>query len=73
MAATKPIRVIAKNTALRNLATVNIVTTQGPHTKVHSQLAGGAQLTGVHSTVMDSAGTVKGLRTICIPGYSAPS
>lgn len=73
-------RIISKATAARDGAqheTVNIVTTttgviKGQH-KEHVQLTSAQTVSGVHETLIDSAGSVKGLRTIFVSGYTAPN
>lgn len=71
---TPSVRVIAFNA--RNagvIPTVNITTTKKVEHKQAAQLTAAQAVTQTHKTVMDSGGTVAGLRTICIPGYSAPN
>lgn len=73
----KPVRIVAQSNAQRGiLKTVNIRTT-APADKHQAQEC--VQLTAAqakvhdHATFMDSGGTIAGLRTIYIAGYSAPN
>lgn len=74
----KPVRVVAANANDRNVhETVNIVTalatTDKSSVKEHLQLTAAQAMVQAHKTVMPTAATVKGLRTIYIAGYSGPS
>jgi hypothetical protein len=76
----RPTRIISKAQAGRDQnehETVNIVATKpsDPHKaiKEHVQLTAAQTKPGVHETLIDSGGTVKGLRTIYINGYTAPN
>lgn len=66
----KLVRILA-NTNNKTLPTVNIKTSGGVEAKTHAQTA--SPVKGVHPTYQDSGGTVKGLKTIIIPGYVAPA
>lgn len=66
----KTVRVIANNTALKQLKTVNVLSAPAPHAKSHLQSAGANPAA---ATYMDSGGTVKGLPTIAIAGYVGPA
>lgn len=77
---TRPsIRVIAANANDRNIhETVNVISV-APSTedkksiKEHVQLTAAQAMVQAHKTVMPTASTVKGLRTIYINGYSGPN
>lgn len=73
-------RIISKATAGNDQhqhETVNIVTSKpsDPHHAVKEcvQITAAQAKAGVHEMLIDSAGTVKGLRTIYINGYTTPS
>lgn len=74
-------RIIAKSTSNHTHETVNIVSSanlpdaQKGKVKRHQQVTGAvaAAMKGAFKTLQDSGGTVKGLRTIHIPGYSGPN
>lgn len=66
----KLVRILA-NASSKTLPTVNIKTSGGVEAKTHTQTA--APVKGVHQTFQDSGGTVKGLKTIIIPGYTGPA
>lgn len=75
--ADKSVRVAA-NTNNKQLETVNVASTQppnGPKHKKHQQVTAAQAAAKPHlfETYQDSGGTVKGLRTIHIPGYAAPN
>lgn len=74
------LRVIAfasKN--VHHLRTVNIKAsnskTLDPHNAIHEyvQLTPAQMVKGIHETVMDSGGQIKGLPTIYVNGYTAPN
>lgn len=69
--AQKLVRVIA-NANSKLFPTVNIVTADSTH-KFPTYTQTAAPVKGVHETVQDSGGSVKGLKTIVIPGYVAPA
>lgn len=77
----RPVRIMSKATAGRDQSqheTVNVVTSRGLDAKTlqlkeHVQLTAAQAVPGVHETLIDSGGTVKGLRTILVSGYSAPN
>lgn len=67
----KLVRVIA-NASSKLFPTVNIKTADATHTfPTYTQTA--SPVKGIHETVQDSGGQVKGLKTIVIPGYSGPA
>lgn len=72
----KSVRVIAFAAAnVHHLKTCNIVTAQQaavPY-KEFLQLTAAQAVKGVHPTIMDSGGTVKGLPTVYISGYGGPN
>lgn len=76
----RPARVISKASAGADHSeheTVNIVSVKptDPHhaIKEQVQLTAAQTTAGVQETLIDSGGTVKGLRTIYINGYTGPS
>ena len=59
---------VVKTTGNKNMPTCNIVTS-GPTTfPTYTQTA--TPVTGENETIQDSGGTVKGLKTVIVPGYS---
>jgi hypothetical protein len=71
------VRVIAKSTSNHTNKLVNIVTsTVGDvhHAiKTYLQLTAVQAKVGIHHTFQDSGGSIKGLPTICIVGYTGPN
>ncbi len=76
MADFKTVRVIAASAANpQQHETVNIATTKRANNPQFLQITAAQALANPNrfETVKDSAGTITGLRTICITGYSAPN
>jgi len=74
----KSVRIVAfSSKSVQTLRTVNIVATApaDPHhsVKEHTQLTAAQTMVGIHPTWMDSGGSVKGLPTVYINGYTGPS
>lgn len=72
------VRVIAASANDKNVhETVNIIASVGTDDKKsikeHVQLTAAQAMVQHHKTVMPTASTVKGLRTIYINGYSGPN
>ena len=67
------IRVLALDTRLTHIQTVNVVASAQNGAKAYSQLTANQAKTGVHRTVMPSASTLKHVPTIFISGYSGPN
>lgn len=68
--AAKTARIVATGTN-KALRTVNVKTSGGTEAQLHAQTA--TPVKGVHPTYQDSGGTIKGLKTIIIPGYVGPA
>lgn len=70
MATPKTVRIVA-NTNLKGLRTVNVASVAPSSAKPHMQVSVGKP--GSIGTVQDSGGTIKGLPTIFVSGYSGPA
>jgi hypothetical protein len=76
----KSVRIIAFNAQnVHHIKTANISTVQNtggaanhPH-REFLQLTAAQAVKGVHPTIMDSGGTVKGLPTLYVAGYGGPN
>lgn len=73
----KAVRVIAASASDRVHRTVNIVTSLAGDihhaVKTHTQVTSANSKVGINETVQDSGGSIKGLPTIFISGYSGPN
>lgn len=72
------VRIVAFNSKnVQHLRTVNILAAKpsDPHHSIREflQLTSANSTVGTHRTLMDSAGTVKGVPTIYVNGYTAPN